>query len=259
MLLILKWRDCEDNVRELSIDMSVLGYIYIGRLDRDLRERFYIDDISNVYIFNIDKEFIQDMNVESRKISRKHVLIKLISGKLVVKDHGKDGSGSTYGTYVDGVKLRKGSSIVIHGSRFMLRIADLDIEVNIAGTCDSSLKIQDSDNVLDIIDRIVSIINDIKVQFKCGVPVHLLGPHVVALEDLVRFLDVYLSRVIDRKLIDHIFTEIYNCLNNVKNCLTSLEDYSNDPVLLSLLDRSLIELKGHVEALEKILRRKCVV
>ncbi|NPA69327.1 MAG: FHA domain-containing protein [Crenarchaeota archaeon] len=252
MLLILKWKDSVNELRELSVDLSSLEYVYIGRLDRELRELFSIDDVSSIYVFNIDKKFIQDMNVRSRKVSRRHVLIKLISDRLIIMDHGRDGSGSTYGTYVDGVRLRKGSSIAVHGSKFKLRIADLDIEINVVNN--SSMSSYDVYDILNIVDKIFNTINDMRIQVKYGVPAHLLSPHVVALEDLVKFFESYLSRIVDKSLVDYIFKNVYDSLNNVKKCVLDLEDNPNDPVLLNVLDRSLVELKGHVEALDNIVR-----
>ncbi|NPA70589.1 MAG: FHA domain-containing protein [Crenarchaeota archaeon] len=252
MLLVLKWRDSNNVLRDLSINLSSMGYFYIGRLDKSVRDRLSIEDFSEVYVFNDEKNFIQNMNVKSRKVSRRHVLIKLISGELIVKDHGRDGSGSTYGTYVDGIQIKRGSSVSIHNKSFKLRIADLEVEVNIVDDYDRYRSFTSINEVLNIIDKIMSVINEVRLQLRCGVPLHMLNPHLVALDDLVRSLEAYLPRFFDRCLIGHILDKIHSSIDSIRCCI--VDSNSSDAVILRLLDDALMELKGHLEALDKIVR-----
>ncbi len=97
---------CEDGIPRMA---EAEGKVYIGRSPEG---RSY-----NVYIMDGEKRVIAEVGGPYSYVSRLHALVALgPGGKIVVKDHGSTGAGSTNGTFVNGARLPRGGEAVESGA-----------------------------------------------------------------------------------------------------------------------------------------------
>ncbi len=255
----MRWYDNDCTRRDLTLDMSGLDYVFIGRLDRSLREKFSISGmISRLYIFNPDKNFIYDMNLDSREVSRRHVLLRYISDRLVIVDHGVNGLGSSYGTFIDGVKIRRGSSVVVHEPRLRLRLANVDIEIEIlrdrlhrGGSDGEGIMLN---TPLNITRELLKVVDKVRTILRCEPSILKIEPYVTAIEDLVKCLKNVLSRDGIYDLASELIDRIMENLEILRRCTLEMRELSDDNVILRTFENSLIELRGHLEALRIVLK-----
>lgn len=112
-----------DEEKETIIEVGSLlkryDSFFIGRLPDHLLNNYkrsstsLIDDdylLYGLFIFTKNGEVIKPLDVVRTTVSRSHALI-LNTREIRICDHGKEGKGSTNGTYVNGVRVSSGHCV----------------------------------------------------------------------------------------------------------------------------------------------------
>ena len=101
------------------------GSVFVGRLsgkDSYEAEKCGIVEVSpySLYIFK-PGEFYNYMGVVDGYVSRRHALLELKEGALLIVDHGPDGMGSKNGTFINGRRIKPGEpNRLNHGDEISL-------------------------------------------------------------------------------------------------------------------------------------------
>jgi pSer/pThr/pTyr-binding forkhead associated (FHA) protein len=109
----------------LSEVLKKYGSVFVGRLsgkDSYEAEKRGIVEVSpySLYIFK-PGEFYNYMEVVDGYVSRRHALLELKEGALLIVDHGPDGTGSKNGTFINGRRIKPGEpNRLNHGDEISL-------------------------------------------------------------------------------------------------------------------------------------------
>ena len=159
--LTLTWIDDNQNWRKIGVKELAANNreFFIGRLHRKDREIFQRNERTIVFFFNPWSRKIEDTNVSALPVSERHLLVKTIPTQniLLIKDHGRSGNGTTYGTIVDSQELKPGTTTtakpgqtILLAGTFELKIAQTNpqgevyeqIKLGIPSTIDKALETQ---------------------------------------------------------------------------------------------------------------------
>ena len=123
----LYWVDRDNSgvLFDLGGVLEKYGYVFIGRLSSedawDAEKRgVLVEDYFALHIFK-PGVFYHYMKLEDPYVSRRHARIELRSGGLCIVDHGREGSGSTNGTFINGKRINPGKPYRLeHGDEVSL-------------------------------------------------------------------------------------------------------------------------------------------
>jgi len=113
MVLQVSWNDRSGEPRSLVVDYDCL---FIGRLSDDLYQKllrkssYGEDELSwGVFTYTCDGSRVEYLGVVAPSVSRNHLKLVKVGSAYELIDHGSEGKGSTYGTFIDGIELGRGS------------------------------------------------------------------------------------------------------------------------------------------------------
>ena len=107
LVFVFYWNDDGGGERWVVVE----GRFFISRFVDELRRYLGYYDRIGVYIYWVDSDHcgrVVDTGYQSSFISRRHLLVDTRVDGVYIMDHGRDGGGSTNGTYLNDVKLDPG-------------------------------------------------------------------------------------------------------------------------------------------------------
>jgi hypothetical protein len=144
---------------DLGEVLKKYGSVFVGRLsDKDSyeAEKRGIVEVSpySLYIFK-PGEFYNYMGVVDGYVSRRHALLELKEGALLIIDNGPDGMGSKNGTFINGRRIKPGEPNRLNhgdevslGSRTKLKVVYGDEAVDLS--CPTVLGEEDAKTLRDL-------------------------------------------------------------------------------------------------------------